>query len=138
MLRPANNADFGFLRAFSNEPSDEQLQAQIDQGRLRIIESEEGDVGFIKFCVLWEILPFIEVIIIRQDRRRCGLGTRAVRDWEREMAERCFRHTIVSTQANETAQIFWRRIGYQDCGSFTLPARPTELFLYRDISDTTA
>jgi len=40
----------------------------------------------------------------------------------------------VSTQADETAQYFWRQIGYQDCGSLALPGRPVELFMYRDLS----
>lgn len=49
------------------------------------------------------------------------------------MAARSFRRAIISTQADETAQYFWRRVGYQDCGSLALPGRPVELFMYRDI-----
>ena len=90
-------------------------------------------MGFLKFYVLWEVLPFIEVLIVREDRRRCGIGRDAVRSWEREMAARSFRWALISTQADETAQEFWRRIGYRDCGSFTLPGWPAELFMFRDI-----
>ena len=138
MLRVAQETDFDFFKMLSREPTEEQLWAQIRQGRLRVIESDEGAIGFIKFCVLWEFLPFMEVIIVRQDCRRRGLGTRAVRDWEREMANRSFRRTIISTQATETAQEFWLKIGYHECGSFTLPGQPTELFMYRDISEKAA
>ncbi len=134
MIRAARESDFTFLRGFSTDPTDRQLEAQIQDGRLRIIESTEGQVGFIKFYVLWEILPFIEVIIVREECRRCGIGRRAVRGWEMEMAARSLSRAIVSTQANETAQEFWRRIGYRDCGSLALPGRPLELFMYRDIS----
>jgi len=134
MIRAARASDFTFLRGFSTDPTDRQLEAQIQDGRLRIIESTEGQVGFIKFYVLWEILPFIEVIIVREECRRCGIGRRAVRAWEVEMAARSLSRAIVSTKANETAQEFWRRIGYRDCGSLALPGRPIELFMYRDIS----
>jgi ribosomal protein S18 acetylase RimI-like enzyme len=134
MIRVARGSDFTFLRGFSTDPTDRQLRAQIQDGRLRIIESTEGQVGFIKFYVLWEILPFIEVIMVRDECRRCGIGRRAVRAWEGEMAARSLSRAIVSTPANETAQEFWRRIGYRDCGSLALPGRPIELFMYRDIS----
>ena len=134
MLRAAVESDVTFLRDFSSQPRDEQLRAQIRDGRLLIIESLEVPVGFIKFSVLWELVPFMEVIVIRNDYRGRGIGRRAVRDWEELMGARSFNLTIVSTQADETAQNFWRRIGYQDCGTLALPDRPIELFMYRDIS----
>ena len=133
MVRLATTADFDFLRSMSIGPTDEQLRAQIRDGRLRVVESDARPVGFLKFCILWEELPFLEVIVIREDCRGRGIGTRAVRAWEREMAERSSRFVIVSTQADETAQEFWRRVGYEDCGSLMLPGKPAELFLYRDI-----
>lgn len=137
MLRTAQDTDFDFLRDFSSECREDQLRAQIRDGRLRIINSSEGPVGFIKFYVLWEVLPFVEVIIIREESRGRGLGRAAIRSWEEEMSARSFQRAITSTQANETAQHFWRRIGYQDCGSLALPGRPVELFMYRDIPTTT-
>jgi ribosomal protein S18 acetylase RimI-like enzyme len=138
MLRAATERDFAFLRALSACPDDEKLRAQIRDGRLRIIESAGEPVGFIKFYVLWEMLPFIEVLVVREDRRRRGIGRDAVRSWEREMAGRSFRRVITSTQADETAQEFWRRIGYRDCGSLMLPGWPAELFLFHDIGDVYA
>ena len=138
MLRDAQATDLAFLRDFSREPCDDRLRAQIQDGRLRIIESSEGPVGFIKFYVLWEVLPFIEVIIIRNDCRGRGIGKAAVRAWEEEMSAQSFQRAIISTQADETAQYFWRRVGYQDCGTLELPGRPVELFMYRDISSTAA
>ena len=138
MLRAAQDTDFAFLRDFSSEPRDDRLRAQIQDGRLRIIESAEGPIGFIKFYVLWEVLPFIEVIMIRNDCRGRGIGRAAVRAWEAEMSARAFQRAIISTQADETSQDFWRRVGYQDCGTLELPGRPVELFMYRDISSTAA
>lgn len=134
MLRAATESDFAFLRGFANEPGDARVRAQIRDGRLRIIAPGGIPVGFIKFYVLWETLPFIEVIILREECRGRGLGREAVRQWEREMAARSFTRAVISTQADETAQGFWRRIGYSDCGSLNLPGRPSELFMFRDLT----
>jgi len=133
MLRAAQESDLPFLRNFSQHPSDDRLRAQIRDGRLLIIESAEAPVGFLKFYVLWEHLPFMEVIVIRDDHRRRGIGRQAVREWEELMADRSHNIAIVSTQADETAQHFWRRLGYRDCGTLALPGRPLELFLYREL-----
>lgn len=138
MLRATKETDFDFLRGFPNGPGDEQIRSQIRDGRLRIIESASTPAGFIKFVVLWETLPFIEVLVLREDCRGRGLGREAVRQWEREMAALSFTRVLVSTQADETAQEFWRRIGYSECGSLNLPGQPIELFLFRDISTTAA
>jgi ribosomal protein S18 acetylase RimI-like enzyme len=132
MLRSATEADIAFLKALSPAEQEDVLRAQIRDGRLLIIEQVGEPAGFIKFYVLWETLPFIEVMVVRVDLRKRGIGRAAVRAWESEMARRSYRRVIVSAQADEAAQHFWRRIGYRDCGSLDLPGRPAELFLFRD------
>jgi GNAT superfamily N-acetyltransferase len=138
MLRAATDADLDFLRGFPDGPGDARLRAQVRDGRLRIIEPGGTPVGFIKFSVLWETLPFIEVLALREDCRGRGLGRAAVRGWEREMAGRSLTRALVSTQAGGAAHGFWRRIGYADCGSLDLPGRPAEQFMFRDISAAAA
>src|SRR5262245_10763475 len=132
MLRSASDADFVFLNGLSPVENEAHLRAQIRDGRLFIIEHADEPSGFIKFYVLWETLPFIEVIVVREVLRKRGIGRAAVREWELEMARRSYPRAIVSTQANEEALHFWRRIGYRDCGSLELPGRPVELFLFRE------
>jgi len=133
-LRAAVAGDLEFLRSFYETPSDDALKAQIADGRLRIIEHDGMPGGFLKFCVLWEWLPFIEVLVIAESRRHLGLGTRAVRAWEEEMAGRGLNVALVSTRSNETAQAFWRKLGYQDCGALCVRGKPAEIFLQRPIA----
>jgi ribosomal protein S18 acetylase RimI-like enzyme len=146
MLRPAQPTDFPFLRRLSgkNQPSDQVLHAQIQRGCLRIIElAPESSscetqsalpLGFLKFTVLWETLPFIEVIFLAKASRHCGLGTQAVHAWEQEMRDRGFDLVLTSSGSDETAQHFWRKLGYTDCGSLTVRNKPAELFLQKRIA----
>ncbi len=139
MLRAAQPSDFAFLRGLSPDPSDEALQRQMRGGQLRIIEVEsEADgpaswrpVGFLKFAVLWETLPFIEVIWLAEQQRSCGLGRQAVTAWEAEMRGQGFDLVLTSTAADATAQHFWRKLGYTDCGSLTVRRKPAEIFLQK-------
>jgi hypothetical protein len=53
------------------------------------------------------------------------------REWEQEMLARGFDCALISTQVDETAQHFWRKLGYADCGSFSVRGKPSELFMQR-------
>jgi ribosomal protein S18 acetylase RimI-like enzyme len=133
MLRPAQESDFPSLRRLSGQtqPSDEVLHAQIQRGCLRIIETNSALIGFLKFSILWETLPFIEVIWLTESFRGQGLGSQAVREWEQEMGARGFDLVLSSTGSDETAQHFWRKLGYVDCGSLSVRSKPAELFLQK-------
>ncbi len=132
-LRSALPADLDFLRRLSERPSDAIVEKQIKDERLRIIEAEGRPIGFIKFYVLWETLPFIEVIVILESKRGSGHGTRAVRAWENEMASRGFDLVLTSSQSDESAQHFWRKLGYRDCGALAVRDEPAELFMQRGL-----
>ena len=135
MFRPAINTDFDFLRGLSERPPEDILEAQIRDGRLRIIESHGSPIGFLKFCVLWETLPFIELLFVIESQRGCGNGRKAVRAWESEMARLGFDLVLTSTQADESAQHFWRKLGYLDCGALAVRNKPSEIFMQRKIEN---
>lgn len=58
--------------------------------------------------------------------------------WENEMRMQGYEMLLTSTQVDETAQHFYRKMGYKDCGGFVIDipkyAQPMELFLIKDIS----
>ena len=135
LLRPAKLTDIDFLSCHPARPVPATVSAQIRDGRLRIIEVDGEPIGFIKFCSLWEDLPFLEVIYILPPRRKFGFGREALRLWEAEMAELKFDFVLTSTRSDEHAQHFWRHIGYSDCGVLTWGDNPSEIFMQRDIRD---
>lgn len=134
MLRPARETDFKFLRALSDGPSDDALKALIRDGRLRIFDAYGRPIGYLKFTVLWDQLPFVELLFLAEADRGQGFGSEMMRAWEGEMATKGFARALTSSQANETAQVFWRKLGYSDCGSLELPGKPTELFFEKLIA----
>jgi ribosomal protein S18 acetylase RimI-like enzyme len=117
------------LSAFADADSLEAFRDPIRDGRLRIVQLAGSRMGFLKFCFLWNCYPFIEALMILESERGKGHGSRAVRAWEAEMKERGFDVVLTSTQADEAAQHFWRKLGYVDCGMLVLPDKPAELFL---------
>ncbi|MBQ0163174.1 MAG: hypothetical protein KBS84_08480 [Treponema sp.] len=57
--------------------------------------------------------------------------------WEADMKSQGYRMLLVSTQVDEEAQNFYRKLGYKDCGGFTIDIpgyeQPMELFLSKGI-----
>lgn len=47
-----------------------------------------------------------------------GYGTQIVKFWENEMAKLGYDKVMTSSQANEFAQHFYRKLGYRDAGGF--------------------
>ena len=133
-LRSPVPSDVPMLRKLWPRLSDAALEAQIRRPRIRIIEGKGKPVGFLKYHVIWESLPFIELIVILESERGLGYGTRAVREWERQMAERGFDLVVMSTRASATAQHFWRKLGYRDCGALAIRDQPAEIFMQRRLT----
>ncbi len=59
-----------------------------------------------------------------------------IQRWEKDMKEQGYGMLLTSSQADETAQHFYRKLGYQDCGGLmiTIPAyaQPMELFFAKE------
>ncbi len=57
--------------------------------------------------------------------------------WEKQMKAKGHKAVMVSTQVDETAQHFYRKIGYKDCGCLVLDIpeleQPMEMFLIKKI-----
>ncbi len=57
--------------------------------------------------------------------------------WEKEMKEKGYKVVMTSTQVDEAAQHFYRKIGYKDCGCLVLDIpefeQPMEMFLIKQV-----
>ena len=55
------------------------------------------------------------------------------------MRSRGYDLVMTSTQSDEAAQHFWRKLGYRDCGGLTLPfpghEQPLELILGKTLEE---
>lgn len=60
-----------------------------------------------------------------------------IKHWEAEMRSKGYGMVLTSTQVDENAQHFYRKLGYQDCGGLIINIerykQPMELFLSKSI-----
>ena len=113
---------------------DQDLLAQkITIGEILIIMEDNIPIGFLRFNLFWDNIPFMNMLWITSPYRKKGYGKTLVQSWERQMLNRGFSIVLTSTQSNEAAQHFYRKIGYQDAGALLLPKEALEIILLKQL-----
>lgn len=135
-VRTAKEADMEFLSAFDAHIGQEELKFAVQRGRVLIAEEEgAAPVGWLRWNLFWDNTPFMNLLFLREEYRRKGYGTALVAHWEALMRENGCRLVMTSSQADETAQHFYRKLNYTDAGALLLPGQPLEIIFVKDISE---
>ncbi|MFH1880615.1 MAG: GNAT family N-acetyltransferase [Bacillota bacterium] len=90
-----------------------------------------------RYNLFWDNVPFLAMIFLEEAARGKGYGKRAVLQWDAETRSLGFPRVMTSTQADETARHFYRRLGYKDAGCLILNepplSRPAEIFFLKQL-----
>lgn len=94
---------------------------------------EDGvPMGLLRYNLFWDNTPFCTMLYVRPQGR--GYGTLLMHHWEQEMKALGYDMVLTSTQADESAQHFYRKLGYTDAGGLVLQYQPTELVFIKELS----
>ena len=100
-----------------------------------IISDNEKSIGIMRYNLLWDIIPFLTFIHIDDAFQKKGFGRQAMQYWENEMHKLGYEMLMTSTQVDEEAQHFYRKLGYIDRGGIFLDntpfEQPQEVFLIK-------
>ncbi len=91
-----------------------------------VIWEENQRVGIITHCILWDTIPFINFLFVKEEYREKGFATQAIIRWENEMKNQGYKMTLISTQVDEDAQHLYRKLGYIDCGGLVFNHTPLD------------
>lgn len=89
-----------------------------------VIWEENQRIGIIVHCILWDTIPFMNLLYIKEEYRGRGFAKQAVLNWENIMQKQGYKMTMVSTQVDEEAQHLYRKLGYIDCGGIVFHNTP--------------
>ena len=120
--------------------SESEFMLKVRDKRGYIILDGEKPVGVMRYNLFWDILPFLTFIYIEEPYREKGFGKQGMLHWENEMRELGYKLAMTSTQVNEEAQHFYRKLGYIDKGSLffdnTPIEQPQELILVKNLDSS--
>ena len=90
-----------------------------------------ASAGILRYNLFWDNTPFCNMLFVGWEHRRKGLGRMLMERWESDMRAAGYEFVLTSTQSDETAQHFYRKLGYSDCGALILNGGPAEIFLMK-------
>jgi ribosomal protein S18 acetylase RimI-like enzyme len=129
----ATKEDKGYLTQHFQIFREDVLLKKMAAGEILVVKEDDTYIGLLSWGYFWDRIPFMNMLWLEKAHRRRGVGTQVVEQWEQMMHFRGYRMVLTSTQADEDAQSFYRALGYQDIGSFTLPGDSAEIILHKRI-----
>lgn len=133
MIRYANENDIEIISKYDKHISKEELANIIKLKRVIVMYEDDKFVGWLRYNLFWDNTPFMNMLYLLDNERGKGNGSRLVIFWENEMKQKNYEFVLTSTQSNEEAQFFYRKIGYADSGALLLPNEPLEIILYKKL-----
>ncbi len=136
-IRYANVDDIPFWRTLDTHIRAEELLRKIQGERALIISAESTPVGVLRYNLFWDIVPFLTFIHLLPEWRGKGFGKKALLFWEGMMRAQGYTLLMTSTQVDEPAQHFYRKLGYIDRGALFLDdtpfAQPQEVLMLKKL-----
>ncbi|MFV0399878.1 MAG: GNAT family N-acetyltransferase [Oscillospiraceae bacterium] len=120
---------------FDGHISREEWRRKQRDSQVYLVWDDDAAVGYLRYGLFWDSIPFLNMIFFIPGYRGRGFGRQAMLQWEEEMRALGHEAVMTSTQADEEAQHFYRRLGYRECGVLLLDqeplVQPAELFFIK-------
>ncbi|MCC8023598.1 MAG: GNAT family N-acetyltransferase [Clostridiales bacterium] len=129
----AADSDMPVWLQYDRHISKQELRSKMQIKRCYLLKEDETPIGVMRYNLFWDNIPFLNLIYLDASCRGKGYGTLAMEQWEREMQTLGFSRVMTSTQSDETAQFFYRKLGYQDAGYLVFGAEPAELIFMKQL-----
>ncbi|WP_310828868.1 GNAT family N-acetyltransferase [Paenibacillus pedocola] len=131
----ATDSDYEYIRNRDSHISESLILSKIKGNEIYILRNQdESNIGWMRFGYFWDNTPFMNMIWVDEQYRDKGAGKQVVLFWEEQMKQKGFNLIMTSTQADEGAQHFYRKLGYKDAGCLILDTQPLEILLTKNLN----
>ena len=120
-IRYAQNSDLPYLAQNDRLVTEEVLRKKISDRQVAVCTKGETHLGCVRFGFAWDTVPFLNFIVVNEEVRRKGIGRALMEFWEQEMKAKGHKLVMTSTDVDEQAQHFYRKLGYRDSGGILFP-----------------
>lgn len=136
-IRYMQSSDKEFWYSLDRHLPETEFENKVRDQRGYVLLESGRPTGLLRYNLFWDNTPFCTMLFIEESSRKKGYGTLLMKHWEKDMKSRGYHMLLTSTQVDEEAQHFYRKLGYQDCGGFVIDIpeykQPMELFLIKQI-----
>ncbi|MCL2593041.1 MAG: GNAT family N-acetyltransferase [Defluviitaleaceae bacterium] len=131
IIRFADNNDYLWLCEHDKYISKKILKNKIDNKEVYVVEINGKITGWLRYNLFWDNIPFMNMIYLLEEFQQMGIGKKLARHWEEEMKQKGYTNILTSTQSNEEAQHFYRKLGYKEIGGFKYFDNPYEIIFQK-------
>lgn len=136
-IRYVQQEDKEFWYRLDRHLPEQEFDRKVSDKRGYVLLDETTPVGLLRYHLFWDNTPFCTMLFVDWNHQRKGYGTMLMKHWEIEMKAQGYGMLFTSTQVDEAAQHFYRKLGYKDCGGFVIDVpgyeQPMELFMIKAI-----
>ncbi len=103
-----------------------------------VLLEDEAVIGVLRYNLFWDNSPFCTMLFVKEEFQNKGYGRKLMEFWEKDMKALGYGMIMTSTQVDEDAQHFYRKLGYKDSGGLLIDIvgyeQPMELFFIKALS----
>ena len=134
-IRYVEREDKEFWYSLDSHLSEEEFEKKVRDKMGYVLLNDGKPAGLLRYNLFWDNTPFCTLLFIDWNEQEKGLGKALMQHWEEDMRAKGYGMIFVSTQVDEDAQHFYRKLGYKDCGGIVIDipefAQPMELFMIK-------
>ncbi|MBQ8327082.1 MAG: GNAT family N-acetyltransferase [Lachnospiraceae bacterium] len=136
-IRYVKADDKDFWYGLDKHLPEQEFKNVVSNNRGYVLSEDGKPVGLLRYNLFWDNTPFCTMLFIDWNCQKKGYGKKLMEYWEADMKSQGYGMLLTSTQVDEDAQHFYRKIGYKDCGSLVIDIpryeQPMEMFLIKGI-----
>ena len=136
-IRYVKNSDKKFWYSLDKHLPEDGFTEKVNRHMGYVLLNNGVPAGILRYNLFWDNIPFCTMLFIEQGIRKMGCGSELALYWENDMKTKGYGIVMVSTQVDEDAQHFYRKLGYKDAGGLVMDipgySQPMEMFMVKKI-----
>lgn len=136
-IRYVRSEDKEFWYSLDKHLPEKEFENKVNSQRGYVLLDDNKTIGVLRYNLFWDNTPFCTMLFIDGDYQGKGYGKKLMEYWEKDMKAQGYGMLLTSTQVDEGAQHFYRKMGYRDCGGLivNIPGyeQPMEMFMSKGI-----
>ena len=137
LIRYAESADKSEWYRLDRHLPESGFEEKVKNKQGYVLTENEKVIGVLRYNLFWDNTPFCTMLYIDKAYQRKGYGRLLMEHWENDMKSKGYGMLMTSTQVDEEAQHFYRKLCYKDCGGFTVDVpgyeQPMEMIMIKAV-----
>ena len=130
-------SDKEFWYTLDRHLPEKEFERKVNSKQGYVLLENNKPVGLLRYNLFCDNTPFCTMLFIDWNNQKKGYEKQLLEYWEKDMKAQGYDFDLTSTQVDETAQHFYRKLGYKDCGGLIIDIpnyeQPMEMFLIKEI-----